>query len=258
MIDYRPIRILFEIGDIKIYSWGFMFFLAFMISFLFFYKKARKVMSEEKIYNFVLFLFLGILFGSRLTYVILNLKEFSNLLSFFYFWDGGMVSYGGIIGGLIFSYIYTKRKKINFWKLADIASPYFALGLAIGRIGCFLNWDDYGIVSSLPWAIKVANDIPRHPTQIYLSALNLIIFIILIKLDSLKNPNKNLGLFKREGTIFLLFLILYSLVRFFIDFIRSHPTSQYIFYLSVHQIFFVVLFFVSLFFFYNKIKEKVK
>jgi phosphatidylglycerol:prolipoprotein diacylglycerol transferase len=124
-------------------------------------------------------------------------------------------------------------------KLLNIAAPYIALGLAIGRIGCFLNWCCYGLASNLPWAIKVGTDIPRHPTQIYLSLAGFVVFwlLIIIKNSKIKMFSQNL---------FAWFLIFYSISSFIIDPLRVYPSSQYFLTFSYSQIFDILLFITAI------------
>jgi len=216
MIIYTPQPILAHINGITLYTWGFVVMLAAIISSFLFAQKAKEFIPKNKIYPLLFYALLGGLFGARIIHVILNLRQFiGNPLSIFNFGDGGMISYGAIFFGLLFAGVYLKKNKINFFKVLNLIAPYLALGFALGRMGCFLNWCCYGIYSKLPWAIKVGNDLPRHPTQIYMLLINFIIFFILIRVNNSKKEIKS-------KNTFVLFLILYSLSRFFISFIKEN------------------------------------
>lgn len=255
MINYTPVKILFELGSLKVYSWGLFFAIAFLTAFFLILREARKKkIDTSHIYNVGFLTLLGAVLGSRLFYVIENLGYFlGKPLEIFSFWDGGLTSYGGIFLGLLFVWIYVKKNSdLKFLQLLDISAPYIILALAIGRIGCFLNWCCYGIGSELPWAIKIPDDIPRHPTQFYDIFANLIIFFVLIKLKNKKQEGEKFSRFRKdsykdisfihesnffdkEGSMFLIFTTLYSLSRFFIDFLRDHhsyllglATSQWV------------------------------
>ena len=128
----------------------------------------------------------------------------------------GLVFLGGLIGGMLAVTIYTKQKKLIWLEVADWGAPFLALGHGIGRIGCFLVGDDYGIPSNLPWACAFPNglpptQIPVHPTQIYEMTAYFIIFTYL-------RYRKRNQLFTGELIFEYLFLVGFS--RFMIEFIR--------------------------------------
>jgi len=225
--------------------------------------KKKKIPSIHA-YNIGLLVLIGAMIGSRIFYVIENLSYYlSSPLEIFAFWQGGMTSYGGLIFGIFFVWLYTRKNaEIRFLELLDLSAPYIILAFAISRIGCFLNWDDFGIISTLPWAIKVINDIPRHPTQLYLVLSNLIIFFILIRLKNKKSFKDKGTKFKKDGfkdvvfihesdfldkqgAIFFVFLLLYSVFRFFIDFLRFY--ENYLFGLATSQWICILMFIVSVF-----------
>ena len=193
-------------------------------------KKAKK--DADHIYNLVAYIVIGLIIGGRLTYVLAHLKDFTNILDIFKIWEGGLIFYGGLIGALLAASIYLKKNKLNFWKYLDILAPYTALGIAIGRIGCFLNGCCHGLKTNVPWAIYHLGEL-RHPTQLYSSLNALIIFLILRKVKK-----------KFNGQIFLLFLLLYSATRFVIEFFRYYEFR--IFSLTGSQIISIILFIIAL------------
>lgn len=221
MIQYEPLKILFNIGNFNVNSWGVMFIIAFLVSFFLVLRQAKKQNIEEKhIYNIGLLVLIGAIIGARLFHILENPGfYFSRPLEIFALDHGGMTSYGGIFLALLFSWFYTIKQKINFCKILDLFAPYAALALAIGRIGCFLNWCCYGISSSLPWAIAVAGDVPRHPAQLYLALSHLVTFSILIYFRKIREKFKILN---KPGSLFLFFLIFYAVFRFAVDFLREY------------------------------------
>lgn len=263
MINYNPIPVLFELGSLKIYSWGLMFAIAFLIAFFFILRefKKKKIPSIHA-YNIGLLVLIGALVGSRLFYVVENLSYYlAKPLEILAFWQGGMTSYGGLIFGIFFVWFYCRKNaEARFLEILDLAAPYIILAFAIARIGCFLNWDDFGNVSTLPWAIKVINDVPRHPTQIYQSIADFVMFFILIRLQNKKAFKDRGAKFKRDGfkdvvfihesdfldkqgAIFFLFLLLYSVFRFFIDFLRVY--NNYLLGLATSQWISILIFIIS-------------
>ncbi|MFH0936222.1 MAG: prolipoprotein diacylglyceryl transferase [Candidatus Woesearchaeota archaeon] len=213
-----PYPVLYNIGSIEITTYGFFIAFGILISTILAAKK------DEKVYDLTFYVILLGLICARLLYVIEN----NIILNFYKFWDGGLSWYGALIGGIIGVLYYTKKNKLNFWKYANKLSPYLALGIGIGRIGCFLRGCCYGIQSNLPWAINYLNEF-RHPTQLYLSAHGFLIFFILRKI---------------KNNQFAWFLILYSVGRFLIDFLRVYDIKYYG--LSLPQIISIFTFLIGL------------
>lgn len=186
---------------------------------------------------------------ARLYYVIFNLKSYTSLESVLNIKDGGLAIYGGIIGGAITIYFFCKKKNIKMLDLLDYIVPYLALGQAIGRWGNFINVEAYGTQTNLPWkmGIETINGIQYvHPTFLYESICTFIIFIILTKLS--KNR-------KFSGQIVYVYLILYSLIRFFIEGLRID--SLMIGDFRISQIVSVVLFITFWVVYYKNIRESM-
>ncbi|MCJ7695989.1 MAG: prolipoprotein diacylglyceryl transferase [Anaerolineaceae bacterium] len=142
-------------------------------------------------------------------------------------WKGGVGIPGGVIGGALALLIYTKRTKTKFLEWADIIVPGLALAQGIGRWGNFINQEVYGAPSTLPWAITIepayrlpeyANQATYHPLFLYESLLNLLNMGILL-LVGRKFKEK-----LKDGDIFLLYLILYPVIRFGLEFLRLDPS----------------------------------
>ncbi|MCM8779407.1 MAG: prolipoprotein diacylglyceryl transferase [Candidatus Omnitrophica bacterium] len=137
----------------------------------------------------------------------------------FLFWKGGLAFHGGVLGGIIWGLIFAKIKKISFWKLADTFAPFFALGEALQRIGCFLNGCCYGKETTVPWAVVFTHPsaiapkyLPLHPTQLYLSLGSFFIFLFLW------SKRKKIIY---NGQVFLNYLILHSLFRSIVENFRA-------------------------------------
>jgi len=183
----------------------------------------RNGISKEKIEEFFLYAVICAVIGARLYYVAFtDPRQFwRNPLSVFAIWEGGLAIHGAIIGGLIVAFFYTRRNQILFAKFADTLAPSIILGQAIGRIGCFFNGDAHGYPTDLPWGIVYAPKSPAglmfpgqslHPTQLYEMILNLAIFGILWKV------RKQI---KKPGSLFILYIILYSSSRIFVEHFRA-------------------------------------
>ena len=189
--------------------------LAFLAGCWLFLKEARKDGIEEKKILWLFFwVFVGIIFGSRLLY-LLQFDDFGFSI-FFQFSAGGFAFYGGLIGGLSAGWFYAQKNKLNFWQLADWAAPAVALGIFFGRIGCSLINDHQGTLTDLPWAIQWPDGSLRHPVAEYLALNGLIMFFILRRLRFFV---------KRQGGLFVIFLAWYSASRFLLDFTRTADTT---------------------------------
>ena len=151
--------------------------------------------------------------GARLYYVLFKLEYYlRNPRLILAIWEGGLAIHGAIIVSIIVAIIFAKVKKINFLSFADIAAPALILGQAIGRWGNYVNQEAYGSETNLPWAIYV-DGAYRHPTFLYESIWNLVVFgalVYLLRKASLK-----------PGSIFSLYLAGYSLGRVFIEGLRT-------------------------------------
>jgi phosphatidylglycerol:prolipoprotein diacylglycerol transferase len=228
MIIYAPHKILFEIGFLKFPSYGFMLAIALLSGFAFAYFRQKDEKKRDHVLASFVLAILGTIFGSRGLFVLLNIGYFiTNPGEIIAAWDGGLVFYGGFLLSLLLMFIYFKINKLNTLEYLEMFLPSVALGLAITRIGCFLNWCCYGIQSSLPWAIKVGSDVARHPTQIYSSIFDFALFLFLWRFGKKKHT---------QGLIAALFFILYGIFRFLIDFIRYYDNVYYFGFLTAFQI----------------------
>lgn len=252
MIKYTPLKILFNVGNFSVYSWGFMVAIAFLSTYILSIRKAKKEnLNEDQItIMFIIAVITGFV-GARILYSLENGFE-----NFFYIWSGGLTWYGGFILAAISIFLYAKKNKISM-RYLEIATLYLPLGHAIARIGCFLNWDDYGIATGLPWGIKVPNDVVRHPTQIYSSIINLIIFFILTRIDKKKGKNKSIKKTKKVElpTLFVIYLFLYSIARFLLGFLRE--SERYINLTLSQWLSLAVLAFSLIFFIMEKRNKKI-
>jgi len=198
----------------------------------------RKGLTENLLSNVFLAIIVGGIGGAKILYVIENVpisQLISNPLEYLLS-RGGLTFYGGFIGAVILLIIVAKKGKTSFWKIGDAISPSLALGYAIGRIGCFLVGDDYGIKSDLPWAISFPKGLPPttervHPTQLYEVIAMVVVFFIIWTIRKKRAP---------DGWLFSIYFILAGLERFLIEIVRS-TTASPIPHLSVAQIMAIVL-----------------
>lgn len=230
---------LIRIGDFVISSFGVMVAIAFLTAYWISSKEfKRKDLSEELLGNLFIAAMIGGIGGAKLLYLLENipLKELLSSPIQHIFARGGLTFYGGLIGSLILGWIVVKRHKISFWNMGDAVAPALALAYSIGRIGCFLVGDDYGVPSDLPWAVAFPKGLPPtlekvHPTQAYEVIIMAFVFLFLWKIR------------KRDykiGFLFSIYLILAGLERFLIEIIRN-TTASPIPGLSIAQLIAIVL-----------------
>ena len=178
---------------------------------------------NEKFDDYITYLIIGIILGGRLGYVIFyNFSYYlNNIFDIFKIWQGGMSFHGGLLGVIISSFLFAKKNNQNPFSYLDQVSLVAPIGIFFGRLANFINSELYGTTTDVPWSvifIKVDN-LSRHPSQLYEAILEgIILFLILIYFI-----NKNY--LKKPGLISGLFLIYYSLFRFFVEFFRV-PDEQ--------------------------------
>ena len=177
---------------------------------------------KENFDDFLSYLILGIIVGGRLGYVIFyNFDYYSNnLLDIFKIWQGGMSFHGGLIGVIFASIFFAKKNNQNPFLYLDIVALVTPVGLFFGRIANFINSELYGTITNVPWAVTFVqvDNLPRHPSQLYEALLEgLFLFLLLIYF---KNKFSD-----KPGVISGLFLIIYSIFRFIVEFYRV-PDEQ--------------------------------
>ncbi len=206
-------RVAFTIFGLDIMWYGVLMATGMILCVLLALKEGKRVnISEDDILNLAIVAIPCGLLGARLYYVIFNWSYYSqNLSEILNFRGGGMAIHGALIGGILAGFVYTKIKKINFFKMADTVMIGIPLGQAIGRWGNFINGEAHGGPTDLPWGIMV-DGIKVHPTFLYESIWDLGIFIFLWFFRKHK---------KYEGQVAIYYIILYSIGRFFIEGLRT-------------------------------------
>lgn len=209
------------------HSYGLMLALAFLAAILLLEARAKGLgIAKDTVMDFGLVIMIASIVGSRAFYVGSHWNEYAgNPLTALAVWEGGLTFYGGVLLSVPAGVFFLYRKKIPFWPLADMAAPAFALGLGIGRLGCFLNGCCFGHPSSLPWAVRFPADTAAgaafscalHPTQLYESLFGFSAMILLLWLGRKR-------LF--QGALFCLFLGMYGIWRFILDYFRYYEHSQ--------------------------------
>lgn len=206
-------RVAFTIFGIDVMWYGILMASGMIIGTLVAIKEGKRVgIKEDDILDLAIVAIPSGLICARLYYVIFNWDFYSeNMSQILNFRGGGMAIHGALIGGVLAGYIFSKYKKISFFKLADTVIIGMPLAQAIGRWGNFINQEAHGGPTDLPWGIMV-NGQKVHPTFLYESIWNLGIFVFLWVFRKKK---------QYEGQIIVLYTILYSTGRFFIEGLRT-------------------------------------
>ena len=222
--------VLFRIGSFPINTYGVFLALAFLCAILITVKlAARDGLPREKIYDLCLWMLLSSLIGSKIL-MFFTEPEYRDhpwqLLSLDFLRSGG-VFYGGLLGAILAGYFLMRRYKLPWWKTADACAPGIAIGNFFGRQGCFAAGCCWGKPTTLPWGVRftelgheitgVPTDIPLHPTQLYESFAMLIVFFFLLWLHKRR---------RFTGQVILAYALLYSIIRFAIEFLRDDPRGD--------------------------------
>ncbi len=218
--------ILFDFGIIKIKWYSFFIFSAILVAYLLINKEAKKKkLPDDYISDIVFYGIIISILGARLYYVLFNLNYYLiNPLEIIMIWHGGLAIHGGIIAGLMFLLLYTKKKKINLWLLLDIIVVGLIIAQAIGRWGNFFNSEAYGRIVSLATLKKLylpqfiikgmyIDGAYREPTFLYESTLSFIGFVTMI----LIRRNKNI----KTGILTAIYATWYGIERLIIESFRS-------------------------------------
>lgn len=218
-LNWNPIPYL---GPIPINWYGITVSLGFLVGWWLVRRWAPSFkVSRGKIDSLMIWIVVGTLIGARLYFIVQNrpsdyLTEPWRILAV---WEGGLAYFGGLFGAVLAAYLYVRRERLSFARVADLFAPAIPIGSAIGRISCGLAGMDYGTVTNLPWGIIYTNPnsyapndgVSRHPTPFYELLGDLVIAAILIRLRKKIPP----------GALFPTYLTLFAVLRFFLFFVRG-------------------------------------
>ncbi|MBN1385339.1 MAG: prolipoprotein diacylglyceryl transferase [Elusimicrobia bacterium] len=241
---------LLKIGFLEFHTYGFFVALGFLIGFKTLLRYGKKSgISVATVESLAFLTFITSLVGARLFYVLISLEEFiRSPIDILKIWQGGLVFWGGLLSGIVTVIIFSVKHRIPLWKLADIFAPALAIGHSLGRIGCFFAGCCYGIPTDLlcgvvfpenslaPYGMKL------FPVQLLSSLLLFILFLIL-------NYAWNKKRF--DGQISLVYTLLFSSGRFFIEFLRGDFRGTEVFGITPTQIVSVLMLIVSTIFYYR-------
>lgn len=250
---FTPDSVLISFGLFKVYWYGLLMASGIIFGLLASLWLARLHKINKEIIIDLSFWLIGAgIIGARLYHVFLEWGYYShNLADILKVWEGGLALHGAWLGGILAFWLFARRHGINFLFLASLILPGLALGQAIGRWGNFFNQELFGRPTDLLWGIFISpasrpaeylSSNFFHPVFLYESLGNLLIFLILIIFHfkiAKKYQNNPLSsspsFFKSGGFVVFLYFLLYSLLRFFLEFIRIDPTFVF-FHLRLPQI----------------------
>jgi phosphatidylglycerol:prolipoprotein diacylglycerol transferase len=275
--------ILFEIptpwGGVPIYSYGVMLGTSMIIAwYVVMWLGQREGFDRETLANGFIVAAVSAILGARLLYVATNPHDFNSVASVFALRRGGLVAYGGFLGGFFGALAYLRHKKVSFLGFADVTAPTLALGLALTRIGCYLYGCDFGarLDESAPewlrtlgtfphwpddngspaWSHHVAeygldfqarHSFPVHPTQLYESAAGFVLFGLTLLVWSRRSF---------RGQVLLSLAVAYGVWRFGIEYLRDDPERGELFGLSTSQLISLAIVPVAAFFYQQARKEQ--
>jgi len=217
----------FYVGDYLVHYYGILIMLGAVLGAVLAASEAkRRGHDPEIVWDLLIWLVIAGVIGARLWHIFtpppssiasgLTTKYYlSHPLAVLAIWNGGLGIPGAVIGGAIALFFYSRKNGLNFVEWADIAAPSLALGQAVGRWGNYFNQELYGARTDLPWAIYIQHEGDTfHPLFLYESLWNLFNMALLIWLS------RRFSSQLKSGDILLVYLIVYPVGRFFLDFLR--------------------------------------
>ncbi|MFQ5971908.1 MAG: prolipoprotein diacylglyceryl transferase [Alphaproteobacteria bacterium] len=198
--DIDPVAI--QIGPLAI-RWYALAFIAGLLAgwsyILYVQRREPRIMTREEVADFFTWAIIGVVAGGRLGYVTFYMAGYflQNPLEIFFLWQGGMSFHGGLIGMVIATVLFCRRRGLPILSVADLVACAAPIGLFLGRIANFINGELYGRTTDVPWAIVFpgAGTAARHPSQLYEAALEgLVLFVVLFALARFTEARRRPGL----------------------------------------------------------------
>jgi phosphatidylglycerol:prolipoprotein diacylglycerol transferase len=226
-----PGPLLFELGPVSLRWYGLLIAIAVLVGLMLATRLGRRRgIDPALIADLLPILVLAAVVGARLYYVLLEWRQYQlNWLSALAIWQGGIAIHGALLGGTLAVILYCRWRRLAFWNFLDVLVPSVALGQAIGRWGNFFNSEAFGVPTDLPWKLSIPPmnrpapfiDEPYfHPTFLYESIWNLGVLALLLVLFRLGERGR---LSLPNGALSCVYLISYSLGRFWIEGLRTDP-----------------------------------
>lgn len=213
-----------RIGPLQFRWYGLMYILAFIATYFILKSEAARKklpLSKDDVADLVFYGAMGVVLGGRFGYILFYNLDFylANPLMVFAVWEGGMSFHGGFLGVILAFVLYSRRKKMSFWTLIDMAALCAPVGLGLGRIGNFINGELYGRRTDVPWGMVFpgGGEYPRHPSQLYEAFLEGLVLFLIVRFAGRRLP--------QTGVAGWTFVAGYGLFRFVVEFFRQ-PDAQ--------------------------------
>jgi len=218
---------LWKFHGIELHSYGLLLAVAFLLGIQIFVARARaRGLPEEPMQALSLWLLVLAIAGGRALFVLTHWSEYAaDPLAILRLWEGGLILYGGYLAAITGGILFLRRRGLPVWRVGDAAAPSMALGVAIGRLGCFMNGCCFGLPTTLPWGIRFPAESAAsytfpgaalHPSQLYLSGASFLLFVTLLAFDRAR---------RFDGWLFWTYIALDAILRFLIDFTRYYDAS---------------------------------
>lgn len=213
-MQFKGSRVAFNLFGIPVYWYAILIVTGMVIAIYGASKLYKKIGGDEElIYDLAMWILPIAIIGARVYYVIFEWDQYAgDFMKMIDIRSGGLAIHGGVIAGTLVGYIFTKSKKVRFLPISDVAMVFLPLAQAIGRWGNFINNEAHGGPTDLPWAVIIDGQ-KYHPTFLYESLGNIVIFLFLLYFFNNKQ--------KRYGQTTGLYLILYGILRFFVEGLRT-------------------------------------
>ena len=253
--NFDPVA--FQILSLEIRWYSLAYIIGIILGWAYCKKRLIKDQQILSLFDdFITYLIIGLILGGRIGYVLFyNLKYYlENPFEILMVWNGGMSFHGGLIGVVFATQLFSNKHKVNQFVFLDLVALSAPIGIFFGRIANFINSELIGKATNLPWSVQfiLVDNIKRHPSQLYEAFFEGIILFILLRYYFKKNYLRN------PGKISALFLIFYSIFRFFAEFFRlpDFQVGYLIFNLTLGQLISVIFLIAGIFLFYFKNYEK--
>src|SRR5881275_117983 len=231
---------LFELGPITVYTYGVLLAAAYLLGLQLARVRAKaRGLDANRVLDLGIYIIIAALIGAKLLLLITDFRTFSsNPRELLTLARSGGVFYGGLILAVSVALVYIRKVGLPLWTTTDVFAPGIALGHVVGRFGCLFAGCCYGKPTKLPWGITFTNPfaaanvgtplgVPLHPTQLYEAGAELLILAVLLLTERKGRPF--------AGRTFWLYMLLYSITRFIIEFFRGDPERGTIFMFSTSQ-----------------------
>ena len=220
--NFDPVA--FQIFSLEIRWYSLAYIAGISLGWLYCKKKLIKDHGVLVVFDdFITYLIIGIILGGRIGYALFYNSGYylANPIEILMVWNGGMSFHGGVIGVIIASKLFSNKHKTNQFIFLDLVALSAPIGIFFGRIANFINSELYGRATDIPWSVQfiLIDNIKRHPSQLYEAFLEGVMLFLILSYFFKKNY------LRRPGQISGLFLIFYSLFRFFAEYFRS-PDPQ--------------------------------